>query len=76
MYRDYEDPIMLQKELEMKEEEFEFALEDARGRGDEDDEWIIGELAQDIEDLRARIRFAWEDQADDRYDACNEWAAL
>lgn len=60
MYRRYENPFELQDLLEEKESEYH-----ARLAAGEDMENLI-DLAIDIEDLRQRINFAWQD---DEYDA-------
>ena len=55
MYRQYENPYKVQKQLE----EAERKLSDAQARG-EDPENLI-DLYLEIESLRERVNFAWQD---------------
>lgn len=55
MYRQYENPYKVQKQLEAAERE----LSDARARG-EDPENLI-DLYLEVESLRERVNFAWQD---------------
>lgn len=55
MYRQYENPYKVQKQLETAERE----LSDARARG-EDPENLI-DLYLEVESLRERVNFAWQD---------------
>ena len=63
MYRQYEDPWKCQDALEKAEERLERAKE-------EDPENIdrIIDLVNEVESLRERVNFAWQDQEyDDNY---------
>ena len=63
MYRQYEDPWKLEDRLEEAEKELELAKE-------EDPENIdrIIDLVNEVESLRERVNFAWQDQEyDDNY---------
>lgn len=55
MYRQYEDPRRLERELERVEEEYQRFLED--GGVDDDGYWY-----ERISDLKDRINFAWQDE--------------
>ena len=55
MYRDYENPRTLEKRLE----EARQALESAKQRGADLEEIIS--LHEDVEDLRERVNFAYQD---------------
>jgi len=55
MYRDYENPRTLEKRLE----EARQALESAKQRGADLEEIIL--LHEDVEDLRERVNFAYQD---------------
>ena len=57
MYRAYENPVALQKMLE----DAERRLSDAQAAGDYD----CYDLYQEVEELRERVNFAWQD---DEYD--------
>ena len=63
MYRQYEDPWKLEDRLEKAEKELERVKE-------EDPENIdrIIDLANEVESLKERVNFAWQDQEhDDNY---------
>ena len=62
MYRQYENPYKLNKYLCELEAEYQTAIEN-----DEDAEGLI-DLQIDIETLKERINFAWQD---DEYDCDN-----
>lgn len=62
MYRQYEDPYKIQKMLEAAERE----LEEAKERGDDIESLI--DLDNEVESLRERLNFAWQD---DEYDEMN-----
>ena len=62
MYRQYEDPHKVEKMLEDAERE----LSEAKARGDEVERLI--DLALEVENLRDRVNFAWQD---DEYDEIN-----
>ena len=57
MYRAYENPVALQKMLE----DAERRLSDAQEAGDDD----LVDLYIEVEELRERVNFAWQD---DEYD--------
>ena len=59
MYRQYENPYKLQKQLGELKEEYRIAVEANA------DEEILTNLAYDIAELEERINFAWQD---DEYD--------
>ena len=54
MYRQYEDPYKVQKMLE----DAERRLADAQAAGDDD----LVDLYIEVEELRERVNFAWQDQ--------------
>ena len=60
MYRQYEDPYKLEKQLKEAREEYSRRME-----AGEDIEALI-DLAIEINDLEQRVNFAWQD---DEYDA-------
>lgn len=60
MYRQYEDPMKLEKMLE----EVKSELETAKTKNPDDDDRLI-DLYNEIESLKERINFAWQD---DEYD--------
>ena len=60
MYRQYEDPYELEKQLKEAREEYSRRME-----AGEDIEALI-DLAEEINDLEQRVNFAWQD---DEYDA-------
>ena len=62
MYRQYEDPRKAQKMLEDTERE----LAEAKERGDDIDRLI--DIYNEVESLRERVNFAWQD---DEYDEMN-----
>lgn len=55
MYRQYENPYKLQKELEELKEEYCKAIE-----ADEDEDTLMN-IAFNIAELEERINFAWQD---------------
>jgi hypothetical protein len=68
MYRNYENPYKLNKYLCELEAEYQTAIEN-----DEDAEGLI-DLCEDIETLKERINFAWQDDEyyHDNYDYADE----
>ena len=64
MYRQYEDPYKVQKLLEDAERE----LEEAKARGDDVERLI--DLYNEVESLRERVNFAWQDDEYDEMYAC------
>lgn len=56
MYRQYEDPYKVQRLLY----EAQTALENAMTYDPENDDLIIS-LHEEVEELEARLRFAWDD---------------
>lgn len=63
MYRQYEDPWKLEDRLEKAEE----SLEQAKEEDPENIDRII-DLVNEVESLRERVNFAWQDQEyDDNY---------
>jgi hypothetical protein len=68
MYRNYENPYKLNKYLCELEAEYQTAIEN-----DEDAEDLI-DLCEDIETLKERINFAWQDDEyyHDNYDYADE----
>ena len=56
MYRQYEDPYKLERELAEKKQEL------ANATSEHEREW----LAEEIHELEERVNFAWQD---DEYDA-------
>lgn len=63
MYRQYEDPYKLEKQLKELRREYNNAKEN---NADED---ILVELSQDIYELEERVNFAWQD---DEYECDGE----
>lgn len=63
MYRQYEDPYKLEKQLKELRREYNNAKEN---NADED---ILVELSQDIHELEERVNFAWQD---DEYECDGE----
>lgn len=57
MYRQYEDPWKLEDRLEKAEKE----LEQAKEEDPENIDRII-DLVNEVESLRERVNFAWQDQ--------------
>lgn len=60
MYRQYEDPRELEDQLKELQARYEA----------ETDEDVLIDLAQDIEELKERINFAWQD---DEYDSESDY---
>lgn len=63
MYRQYEDPYKLEKQLK------ELRLEYNNAKENNADEDILVELSQDVHELEERINFAWQD---DEYECDGE----
>lgn len=63
MYRQYEDPYKLEKQLKELQREYNNAKEN---NADED---ILFELSQDVHELEERVNFAWQD---DEYECDRE----
>ena len=62
MYRQYEDPYKLQDQLKQAKDEL------AERRNNGEDEESLFSLLEDIEELRQRINFAWQDiEYDENY---------
>lgn len=55
MYRQYEDPYELEKQLK------ELRLEYSNAKENNADENTLIELSQDIHELEERVNFAWQD---------------
>lgn len=58
MYRQYENPYELEKQLKELRKEYDNAKEN-----DVDEDALIN-LSQDILELKERINFAWQDDAE------------
>ena len=58
MYRQYENPYELEKQLKELRKEYDNAKEN-----DVDEDALI-DLSQDILELKERINFAWQDDAE------------
>ena len=72
MYRNYESPSKLEEMLREVQKEYDHYSAIVKEKGTECDEAdILMGLCEEIEELKERINFAWQD---DEYDACNEWA--
>lgn len=56
MYRQYENPRTLERQLEYAERR----LSDARARGTEVEELM--DLQEEVDELRERANFAWQDE--------------
>lgn len=56
MYRQYENPRTLERQLENAERR----LSDARARGAEVEELM--DLQEEVDELRERANFAWQDE--------------
>ena len=63
MYRSYEDPYKVEKMLEEAKRELENAKHDENM-----DEDMLIELMLEVESLKERVNFAWQD---DEYDEMN-----
>lgn len=63
MYRQYEDPYKLEKQLKELRREYDNAKENNT------DEDTLVELSQDIHELEERVNFAWKD---DEYECDRE----
>lgn len=63
MYRQYEDPYKLEKQLKELRREYSNAKENNA------DENTLIELSQDIHELEERVNFAWQD---DEYECDGE----
>ena len=59
MYRQYENPYNLEEQLKELQEKYKKAIE-----ANADEETIMY-LAFDIEELKERINFAWQDDAEE-----------
>lgn len=59
MYRQYENPYKLERQLEELKEEYCTAVENNA------DENILINLAYDIAELEERINFAWQDDEEE-----------
>ena len=59
MYRQYENPYKLEEQLEELKAEYNKAIEENA------DEQTLIEIACDIAELKDRINFAWQDDAED-----------
>lgn len=69
MYRQYEDPVALERQLKELKQQYNGMKLYYSQRGlpiPEEEEWNI---CQEIEELRERINFAWQD---DEYDCEDE----
>lgn len=64
MYRQYENPFKVQKMLEAALEEYEKAKQED---GEDWDRLI--DLANEVESLRERVNFAWQDEEYDEDNA-------
>lgn len=69
MYRQYENPIKLEKELAVLKKEYNDVFAAAEAKGPLAIEWeYLCDLAETIEELKERINFAWQDdEADELY---------
>ena len=63
MFRQYEDPYKVQKMLAQAEADFEAAKQE-----DPENVDLLIDLANEVESLRERLNFAWQD---DEYDEMN-----
>ena len=59
MYRQYENPRTLERQLE----DAERRLSDARAKGAELEELM--DLQNEVDDLKERANFAWQDEEED-----------
>lgn len=59
MYRQYEDPFELQRQLEDLKREYNKELNNGA------DEDVLMSLAETIADFKERINFAWQDDEDE-----------
>ena len=69
MYRQYEIPVRLEKELVELKKEYNDVFAAAEAKGPLATEWeYLCDLAETIEELKERINFAWQDdEADSLY---------
>ena len=78
MYRRYEDPYQLEEHLDNAKQELE-ELKIRLGSMDENDPdfdsmyFDMLNLADVVEDLKERIRFAWDDDEYDELNASDSW---
>lgn len=61
MYRQYEDPYELERQLEDLKKQYNKELNNSA------DEDILMSLAETIEDFKERINFAWQDDESEEY---------
>lgn len=61
MYRSYEDPYWIERQLESLEAD----LSEAIARDDED---AVISISEEIAELRDRLNFAWQDDEYDSYE--------
>ena len=78
MYRQYEDPWKLEDRLDAARERLEIAKQE-----DPDNDDRIIDLLEEIEELKERINFAWQDQEYDEnyahdmgYDQDSGWEEI
>ena len=57
MYRQYENPYTVQKMLEQAQREYDKAKQEQP-----DDIDLLIDLANEVESLRERVNFAWQDE--------------
>ena len=69
MYRQYENPVRLEKELVELKKEYNDVFAASKAKGPLASEWeYLCDLAETIEELKERINFAWQDdEADSLY---------
>ena len=61
MYRQYENPRLLEKQLKRLKEEYKILLEQ-----DADLDSLF-EMKENISELEERVNFAWQDEYEDQY---------
>lgn len=68
MYRQYEDPRKLEKELQELKAAYDAEYIKAMQEGETSGRWeALTDINQEIEELKDRINFAWQDEEYDMY---------
>lgn len=68
MYRDHENIMMLEKRLEAAQQTYTDFSSDCLTWAPDNPKWDrLAELHQDIEELKQRLNFAWQDAYEEDY---------
>lgn len=71
MYRQYEDPRTLEEELKELKAAYEEEYLKAQQEGETSGRWdALTDISQEIEELKQRINFAWQDEEYDLAGDC------